>query len=177
MPVLHLVKESSAPPAAVWSVLADFAGYGSWMPLTRMRTDDGMPHPGWGFAGVSGLGPVAFTDSMVVTEWVPPTGGEPGTVGSAGRFRVVKTGWLLGGWAQAQVVPLGSGSRVEWDQRLSVRPLPALGPVESVTASTSRWLYSRALDAMMAAAEARAETAAAQDAAAAGRDVSTGDLP
>src|SRR5207342_1683409 len=97
MPALHLVRETTAPPTVVWSVLADFAAYGSWMPLTRMRLDEGDPHPGWGFAGVSGVGPLSIKDSMLVTEWAPPEHGQ------AARFRVLKTGRLLGGWAQAQV--------------------------------------------------------------------------
>jgi hypothetical protein len=134
----------------VWSVLADFAAYGQWMPLTRMRVDAGAPHPGWGFAGVSGIGPVRFTDSMVVTQWSPPSDAE-----APGRFRVVKTGWLLGGWAQVQVVPSRLGTTVLWDQDLSVRPLPSFGPLEALVGRTSAGLYSRAIDAMLAAAEAR----------------------
>jgi hypothetical protein len=133
----------------VWSVLSDFAAYGSWMPLTRMRTDPGTPHAGWGFAGVSGVGPLHFTDSMVVTDWSPPqdTG--------AGRFRVVKTGWLLGGWAQARVERDGSGSRVVWDQHLQVRPVPSVRPVDTVVERVAGGLYARAVDAMLARAEGR----------------------
>src|SRR6476661_10987943 len=131
MPVLRLVRESPAPPPMVWGVLADFAAYGSWMPLTRMRLDDGDPHPGWGFAGVSGLGPLAFTDSMLLTDWTPPQDGRPAS------FRVVKTGRLLGGWARVQVVPRGRGSRIIWDQVLTVALVSRLGVFDDALKGTA----------------------------------------
>ena len=63
------------PPTSVWEVLTDFAAYGAWIPLTTMRVDPGEPRVGWGFAGLSGLGPLRFSDSMVLTRWEPPTAG------------------------------------------------------------------------------------------------------
>ena len=109
MGLLHLTRETAAEPAAVWAVLTDFAGYGRWMPLTRMRVDAGPPRLGWGFAGVSGWGPLAFSDSMLVSAWEPPIEGIPG------RFRVVKTGRLLGGWAEVSLPPTADGCpRVDW---------------------------------------------------------------
>ena len=155
MPALHLVRESPAPATVVWSVLADFAAYGSWMPLTHMRVDAGDPHPGGGFSGVSGIGPLSFRDSMLVTDWAPPAHGRPA------RFRVVKTGRLLGGWAEARVVPKADGSTVVWDQNLTVSLLPPVTPLEEAVRRTSEWLYGRAIDAMLAAAERRATGAAA----------------
>ena len=155
MPALHLVRESSAPATVVWSVLADFAAYGSWMPLTHMSLDEGDPHPGWGFTGVSGLGPLSFRDSMLVTDWAPPVEGRPA------RFRVVKTGRLLGGWAEAHVLPHRHGSRVVWDQHLTVKLLPPVAPLEAAVRLISEWLYGRAIDAMLATAERRATGAAA----------------
>jgi hypothetical protein len=149
MSALHLVRETSAPPTVVWSVLSDFAAYGSWMPLTRMRLDPGEPRPGWGFAGVSGIGPVAFADSMVVTEWVTPQ------EGTGARFRVLKTGRVLGGWAQVQVLPRGAGTRVVWDQDLTLPLLPRWRPVDAALGRAAGWLYARALDAMLADAVRR----------------------
>jgi hypothetical protein len=153
MPVLHLVRQTTAPPSVVWSVLADFAAYSAWMPLTRMSLDAGDPHPGWGFAGVSGIGPLSFRDSMLVTAWEPPEDGLPA------RFRVIKTGRLLGGWAQAQVLPDPQGSRVVWDQDLTVAVVPPVAPLEVAVRRTGEWLYGRAIDAMLVDAERRAKGA------------------
>ena len=133
----------------MWDVVTDFAADGQWMPLTRMRTDEGTPRPGWGFAGVSGLGPLAFSDSMLVTEWAPPR--EAGH----GRFRVVKTGRLLGGWAQVDVEPHGSGSRLLWREDVVVRPLPFKRLFAPALARVSARLYGRAVDAMLARAAGR----------------------
>jgi uncharacterized protein YndB with AHSA1/START domain len=157
MTVLHLTRHTSANPAAVWDVVADFAGYGDWMPLTRMRTDDGPPRVGWGFAGLSGPGPLAFSDSMLVTRWDPPT---PDGPGAPAVFRIVKTGRLLGGWAEVTITPeprggtaaAGVGSRLDWVEDVVVRPLPFKRLFAPLLDRVSAWLYGRAVDAMLARA-------------------------
>ena len=147
MTELHLVRDTHAPPAVVWDVVTDFGGYGRWLPLTRVRTDPGPPRVGWGFAGVTGWGAVAFTDSMLLTEWVPPVTG-------AGRFRVVKTGWLLGGWVQVDVEPCGDGARLHWSEDLVVRPLPFKRLFAPALRRAAARVYGAAVDAMTAHAEA-----------------------
>jgi hypothetical protein len=149
MPALHLVRETTAPPPVVWDVLTDFPGYARWMPLTRMRVDPGEPRVGWGFAGVSGIGPLAFSDSMLLTRWEPPQPDAP-----TASFRVVKTGRVLGGWADVTLSATTSGTRVDWREDFSVRPIALLDRTAVVRAA-GRALYSRALDAMLAAAEAK----------------------
>jgi uncharacterized protein YndB with AHSA1/START domain len=149
MSTLQLTRETSATPAVVWDVLTDFASYGRWMPMTRMRVDPGPPHLGWAFAGVSGPGRLAFSDSMLVSGWTPPTDEGPG------RFRVVKTGRLLGGWAEVTVTALGpGGTRVDWVEEVVVRPLPFKAAFAPLLDRVSVWLYGRALDAMLAEASA-----------------------
>jgi uncharacterized protein YndB with AHSA1/START domain len=143
---LHLTRHTTAPPAVVWDVVTDFAAYGSWMPLTRMRLDAGQPRPGWGFAGVSGIGPLAFSDPMLVTAWEPAQDG-------GGRFRVVKTGRVLRGWAEVVIEPDGRGARLDWREDVVVRPLPFKRATAPLLRRASRWLYGRALDAMTARAE------------------------
>ena len=144
---LHLTRETLAPPGVLWDVLTDFAAYARWMPLTTMRLDRGEPRPGWGFAGRSGLGPLGFTDSMLVTLWQPPAEGR-------GRFRVVKTGRVLGGWVDVAVEPQGGGSRLDWREDVVVRPLPMKRALAPVVARGAGALYARAIDAMVARAEA-----------------------
>jgi carbon monoxide dehydrogenase subunit G len=145
----HLTRHCAAPPATVWDVVADFAAYGDWMPLTRMRVDEGGPRPGWGFAGVTGLGRLGFSDSKLLTVWEPP-GAE-----GVGTFRVVKTGRLLGGWAQVRVEPEGAGTRLDWQEDVVVRPLPFKRVFAPLLGRASIWLYGRALDAMIARADER----------------------
>jgi carbon monoxide dehydrogenase subunit G len=150
----HLTRHSAAPPTAVWDVVTDFAAYGDWMPLTRMRVDEGGPRPGWGFAGISGLGRFGFSDSMLLTVWEPP--GDEGV----GTFRIVKTGRLLGGWAQVRVEPDGAGTRLDWHEDVVVRPLPFKRAVAPLLSWASVRLYGRAVDAMIVRAQrqARART-------------------
>jgi carbon monoxide dehydrogenase subunit G len=154
MGTLHLTRETSAPPEAVWEVLTDFAAYGRWMPLTRMRVDPGAPRLGWGFAGFSGLGRLGFTDSMLVTGWAPPVEGN-------GRFRVVKTGRVLSGWADISVTALdGGGTRLDWTEDVLIKPLPFRRSFDPLLDRASRWLYARAIDAMLAEAQAQAQAQA-----------------
>jgi uncharacterized protein YndB with AHSA1/START domain len=157
MGALHLTRETSAPPGPVWDVLTDFAAYGRWMPLTHMRVDAGAPRVGWGFAGFSGVGRVGFWDPMLVTAWAPPVDGR-------GRFRVVKTGWVLGGWVEVSVAPRdGGGTRLDWAEDAVVRPVPfrrrLARLLDPALDKASRWLYGRAIDAMLAEALRRAGSA------------------
>ena len=150
MAPLHLVRETSATPVQVWDVVAAFDGYGAWMPMTRMVTDEGPPRVGWGFAGLTGLGRLAFSDSMLVTRWDPPVDG------TTGVFRVVKTGRLLGGWAEVTVSPRADGgSRLDWVEDVVVRPLPFKRFFDPLLDRASAWLYGRAIDAMLVRAASR----------------------
>ncbi len=145
----QLTRHCAAPPTTVWDVVTDFAAYGDWMPLTRMRVDAGGPRPGWGFAGISGLGRAAFSDSMLVTAWQPPDAEGVGCV------RIVKTGRLLGGWAEIRVAPDGAGTRLDWYEDVVVRPLPFKRAFAPLLRRASAWFYSRAVDAMVARAQER----------------------
>ncbi|WP_406829808.1 SRPBCC family protein [Pedococcus sp. KACC 23699] len=156
MGTLHLTRHTSATPAAVWDVVTDFAGYGDWMPMTRMVTDDGAPRLGWGFAGISGVGPLAFSDSMLVTQWDPPASGDQA---APAVFRIVKTGRLLGGWAEITLTPeprVGTpgtwGTRLDWVEDVVVRPMPFKRFFAPVLDRASTWLYGRAINAMLARA-------------------------
>lgn len=62
--------------------------------------------------GRTGIGPVAFTDTMVITEWDPPR-----------RCAVDHTGRLVRGRGEFEVVPLGTGAQFRWAEDLDL-PLP-----------------------------------------------------
>ena len=153
MAALRLTRHSIAPPGVVWDVLTDFAGYATWMPLTTVHVDPGAPRVGWGFVGLSGVGPLRFADPMLVAAWEPPKDDA-----TRGRFRVVKLGRLLAGWADVEVLSSAGGADVRWTQDLRLRSLPAW-LVEPTLARAAAVVYGRALDAMLAEAGRRAGVA------------------
>lgn len=150
MGAFTIERVSSASPEAVWRVVTDWAGYAEWMPLTRMRVDPGPTRVGLGFAGLSGLGPLRFADSMIVTDWSPP-----GATG-VGRFRVRKTGRLLDGWADVRVQPgaAGAGSLLVWTEEISLRPALLGRALAGLADRVNDVMFGRAVDAMVARAEA-----------------------
>lgn len=139
-----------APLRQVWDVVADFASYGRWIPFTTMLVDPQPTRVGWGFVGRTGLGPVGFLDSMLVTVWEPP--GAPD--GRQARFAVRKTGRVLAGWAEVGAVTRDDGrTDLTWTEEIIPRPeslgrllVPLADPV------TTR-LFARAVAGMARAAE------------------------
>ncbi len=146
MGAIEVRRTVATPLDAVWATLTDFAGYGRYIPLTRMRTDSGPVRPGWGFGGFTGLGPVGFLDSMLVVRWEPPAA-------DRARFAVRKTGRLLAGWADVRLTGTAQGGTdVSWREEIVPRPLllgRALAPAADLV--TAR-LFARALDGMLGAA-------------------------
>jgi uncharacterized protein YndB with AHSA1/START domain len=149
MGTFEISRVVQAGPDAVWRVVTDFARYARWMPLTTMRLDPGPVRVGWSFAGRSGVGPLRFTDSMVVTHWAPPAGQ------GAGQFRVVKTGRVLSGWAVVSVERRGEdgGTDLHWLEDITLRPARLGGVLAPVVDPVNRAMFGHAVDAMVAEAE------------------------
>jgi carbon monoxide dehydrogenase subunit G len=63
----------------------------------------------------TGIGPAAFTDTMVITEWEPPR-----------RCVVRHTGRAVRGSGVFEVTPHGAGSEFRWTESLDL-PLGAAG--------------------------------------------------
>lgn len=148
MPAIVVRRTVDASTAEVWASLSDFAGYGRWIPLTSMVVDPPPVRVGWGFAGVTGLGPVGFVDSMLVTRWEPPT-----DVAAPARFTVRKTGRLLRGWADIIVGPSADGrTEVVWQEEIVVRPETLGRRLARVVDPVVSRLFARALDKMLEAA-------------------------
>jgi len=100
------------PQEQVWHAVVDWPRQGEWMLATSVRGDHG---PGARVVARTGIGPVGFTDTMVITEWEPPR-----------RCVVRHTGRVVRGAGVFEVVPAGAGSEFRWTERLDL-PLGAVG--------------------------------------------------
>lgn len=146
-----LRRHSSAPVEAVWAAAVDVGGHGDRVPLTRMRTDPPPMDLGWGFSGVTGAGPLRFADDMLVSEWEPPT-----RPGASGRYRVVKVGRWLSGWADVSVSPDEQGGSVlTWVEDVAPRPAPLGRLTSPVAERLGPRLFGRVVDGIIARAEGR----------------------
>jgi hypothetical protein len=131
---LECAVEVDAPPQVVWDLLVDWERQGEWILLTRVRgvraVDEGAGAGGPSGRGVgaqveafTGIGPVGFRDTMVVTGWEPPW-----------RCLVQHTGRVVNGPGTFLVEPLPRGrSRFVWCDEVEI-PLGLLGRLGWVVA-------------------------------------------
>lgn len=114
---LRLSVSIDAPAEEVFRGFTDWPAQGEWMLGTAVHTVDG-PATGVGgeLAAWSGVGPIGFWDTMVITEWDAPN-----------RVVVRHTGRVVRGDGIMEVVPtLGGGSVFWWGELLEL-PLGAVG--------------------------------------------------
>jgi hypothetical protein len=106
-----------APVQAVWDATTDWERQSDWMLGTRVRgTANGGRGVGGGIEAWTGLGPIGFLDTMVVTVWEPPY-----------RCQVEHTGRLLKGSGAFEVAGIGDGvSTLTWIEDFTL-PLGLLG--------------------------------------------------
>jgi carbon monoxide dehydrogenase subunit G len=102
---------ASAPD--VWAALTDWESQGTWMTATTVRTVDG---DGRGVGGkieaFTGFGRYGFLDTMVVTEWRPPT-----------WCAVRHTGKVVRGTGAFEIVPAAdeaAGTTLTWFEDLEI---------------------------------------------------------
>ncbi|MEU9023771.1 SRPBCC family protein [Actinomadura sp. NPDC048394] len=109
---VHAEAYSDAPPERLFEVLTDWPRHAEWMPFTRAEggRDVGAELRAW-----TGVGPVGFLDTMVITGWR-----------DGRRVAVRHTGRVVRGEAWFEVLPYGKGSRVVWAERIDL-PLGVLG--------------------------------------------------
>ena len=113
MVAVHAEATAPVPADEVFDLLTDWPRHDEWMPFTRARGghEEGAELEAW-----TGVGPVGFTDTMVITGWRPGR-----------RVAVRHTGRVVRGEAFFEVTPLpGGGSRIVWAERLDL-PLGLLG--------------------------------------------------
>jgi carbon monoxide dehydrogenase subunit G len=100
------------PPERAWQAVVDWPAQGRWMLATQVHGEHGT---GARVVARTGIGPVGFTDTMVITEWEPPH-----------RCVVRHTGRIVRGAGVFEVVPAGAGSEFRWTERLDL-PFAAAG--------------------------------------------------
>ncbi|WP_395111004.1 SRPBCC family protein [Actinomadura sp. SCN-SB] len=112
---IHADAVSSATPDRVFALLVDWPLHERWMPFTRAEGGHGV---GADLVAWTGIGPVGFRDTMVITEWTPGR-----------RVTVRHTGRLVRGEAFFEVTPLAEGGcRVRWMEGIDL-PFGPLGRI------------------------------------------------
>lgn len=101
-----------AAPERVWQVAMDWSRQGEWIPATTVRGGTGV---GAEVVARTGIGPLGFTDTMVITEWDPPR-----------RCVVRHTGRVVRGGGVFEVIPHGELSEFRWTELMD---LPGPGAV------------------------------------------------
>ena len=139
-----------AAAEAVWARITDWPVHGRWIPFTTvLETSERPDGVGATFVGHSGVGPIGFDDPMVVTQWTPPAAGRPG------HCEVRKTGRVLLGRAEFDVLPRGDGdTTVHWMEDVQLAPVTITRPLGPLIAAVGRIGFSRALKKLAAELEA-----------------------
>lgn len=143
---LTVPVDVEAPAEAVWQTVTDWPGQGEWMLGTRVEVDGGGEgrHLGARLRAVTGVGPLAFTDTMEIVEWDPPR-----------RCVVRHTGRVVRGDGVFEVVALNPHrARFLWSEQLDL-PLGVVGALGwRLVAPGFRWGLVRSLRKMARRVEA-----------------------
>lgn len=116
-PWFTVTRVAAHSPSVAFEVLTDFTQH-SAPGTTVYYTSERESGTGATFNARTAVGPLAFDDNMVITDWQPPTS----TV--AGFCYIDKTGPLLSGQAQIRITPHPDGSHIEWREWITVGPQP-----------------------------------------------------
>ena len=133
---LSVTVKVNASAEEVWAALVDWDRQGEWILGTRVKgTAQGGRGVGGGVEAWTGVGPIGFLDTMVVTEWDPPR-----------RCLVDHTGRVVRGTGALEVEPLGANlCRILWSEHLDL-PFGAVGRLGwSVVRPVSRYAITRSL--------------------------------
>ncbi|HEX9066711.1 MAG TPA: SRPBCC family protein [Streptosporangiaceae bacterium] len=111
-------------PEDVWALAVNWSRQREWMWATSTAGGQGA---GASVTGRTAVGPVGFTDTMVITEWDPPR-----------RCTVTHTGSIVRGEGIFEVRPRGPGrSEFRWTERILLpEPLEDLIPAPARAAVT-----------------------------------------
>ncbi|MGO9083041.1 MAG: SRPBCC family protein [Streptosporangiaceae bacterium] len=101
-----------ASPQQVWDLAMDWSRQHEWIWATQVR---GGAAVGERVEARTALGPVGFTDTMVITQWDPPR-----------RCVVRHTGTVVRGEGIFEVVERAGGSEFRWTEKLDL-PVSSAG--------------------------------------------------
>lgn len=133
-----------ADPEQVWRLVTDWARQHEWIWVTRVHGGQGV---GAKVSGRTGLGPVGFTDPMVITEWFPPR-----------RCTVEHLGKIVRGTGVFEVLPRVRDGEAEfrWTEIIEL-PLPPvigrplaiwiIGPAARIGLGSSLRRFARVISA------------------------------
>lgn len=140
-----VARQLDFPAAVVFPALIGLASQSRWVLATTLAgLPDGPrpPYPGARMVARTGLGPVAFRDTMRITEFSPPRRWTVEHIGlvvrGTGAFGVLPIAGRAGDeradgcrvyWAEELILPLGAIGRLGW---LMLRPLVRAGIVLSL---------------------------------------------
>ena len=128
------------PARSAWDAVVDWEFQSRWMLFTRVwPTDQDGREVGGGVAARTAVGPLGFTDHMVITHWEPPL-----------LCRVRHLGTVVRGTGDFAVAPMAFGCRFTWSEdvvppfgRLGVAAWPALRPAFELMMRISLWRLTR----------------------------------
>jgi hypothetical protein len=103
----------ASEPAATWRAAVDWPRQHEWIWATRVSGGHGA---GAEVTGWTGIGPIGFTDQMVISEWDPPR-----------RCVLKHTGRVVRGTGIFEVAAHGAGSQFRWTEDLELPAPPAVG--------------------------------------------------
>jgi len=105
----------AAEPQHVWNLAVDWAAQREWIVGTRASGGHGL---GASVTARTAIGPVGFTDTMLITEWDPPR-----------RCVVSHTGAIVRGEGVFEVHARGGRTEFRWTERILLpEPLLAVVP-------------------------------------------------
>jgi uncharacterized protein YndB with AHSA1/START domain len=135
MVTIELTVDIAAPAEATWHAATSWTRQGEWMLGTRVWVSAGTGNRvGDGLSAFTGVGPLGFLDTMVITRWEPPH-----------VCDVDHTGRLIRGTGRFEVQPTATGSRLLWREDLDL-PYGVLGRLAYALGGAGfRWAVRRSL--------------------------------
>lgn len=119
-PTCHAEASIDLPldPQTAWDAVMDWDAQSEWMVLTRVwATENQGRGLGGGVAARTSVGPLGFTDDMVITQWDPPR-----------ECTVKHLGTIVRGTGTFAVTPAPAGSTFTWSEDV-IPPLGRLGRI------------------------------------------------